>query len=125
MDTDFSSSPSRLDSNSNAVKNDPSSPSFHFGESNPPADNVTMAQIANARETFSDLESAYRKFKLELDGVKEEHRHEVCWNSYFTSMIVSDLVPASQELICIRTLLKSKFASVGHIVHIRNNVSES
>lgn len=123
MDTDFSSSPSRLDSNSNAVKNDPSSPSFHFGESNPPADNVTMAQIANARETFSDLESAYRKFKLELDGVKEEHRHEVCW--MITSMIVSDLVPASQELICIRTLLKSKFTSVGHIVHIRNNVSES
>ena len=56
-----------------------------------------MAQIANARETFSDLESAYRKFKLELDGVKEEHRHEVRWNSYLTSMIVSDLVPASQD----------------------------
>lgn len=40
-------------------------------------EDVTMKQIATARETFSDLETAYRKFKLELDYVKEEHRNEV------------------------------------------------
>ena len=40
-------------------------------------DDVTMKQIATARETFSDLETAYCKFKLELENVKEEHRREV------------------------------------------------
>lgn len=40
-------------------------------------EDVTMKQLATARETFSDLETAYRKFKLELENVKEEHRNEV------------------------------------------------
>lgn len=40
-------------------------------------EDVTMKQIATARETFSDLETAYKKFKLELENVKEEHRSEV------------------------------------------------
>lgn len=40
-------------------------------------DDVSMAQIANARETFDDLESAYRKFKFELESVKGEHKSEV------------------------------------------------
>ena len=40
-------------------------------------EDVTIKQIATARETFSDLETAYRKFKLELENVKEEHRSEV------------------------------------------------
>ena len=41
------------------------------------SEDVTMKQIATARETFSDLETAYRKFKLELENIKEEHRTEV------------------------------------------------
>lgn len=40
-------------------------------------EDVTMKQIATARETFTDLETAYKKFKLELENVKEEHRSEV------------------------------------------------
>lgn len=40
-------------------------------------EDVTMKQLATARETFSDLETAYRKFKSELENVKEEHRNEV------------------------------------------------
>ena len=70
MEADHSSS---LDLNSN-VKSGPSECQSPTGE------NVSMAQIANARDTFSDLESAYRNFRLELDGVKEEHKHEVGWS---------------------------------------------
>lgn len=40
-------------------------------------DDVSMAQIANARETFDDLETAYRKFKFELESVRGEHKSEV------------------------------------------------
>lgn len=40
-------------------------------------DDVSVLQIATARETFDDLETAYRKFKYELESVKGEHKSEV------------------------------------------------
>lgn len=65
------------------------------------AEDVTMKQIATARETFSDLETAYRKFKLELENVKEEHRSEV-W-LYFALMI--EMTVGRLEVIFVDTAL--------------------
>ena len=60
-----------------------SSPMNSFVQDANGADEVSVAQIANARETFDDLESAYRKFKFELESVKGEHKSEVR-NSFFS-----------------------------------------
>lgn len=41
------------------------------------AADTTLHQLLSAKETFSDLEAAYKKFKYELESVKEEHNIEV------------------------------------------------
>lgn len=43
-------------------------------------DTVTVEQLNSARETFFDLETTYRKFKFELESLREEHRNEVSFN---------------------------------------------
>lgn len=37
----------------------------------------TLKQLSTAKETFRDFEAFYKKFVVELNSVKEEHRHEV------------------------------------------------
>ena len=57
------------------------SSSFRSNESKSPtgmASDLSIQQVADAKETFSDLEVAYRKFKDELESVKEGHKAEVC-----------------------------------------------
>lgn len=41
------------------------------------AADTTLHQLTSAKETFTDLETAYKKFKYELETVKEEHNMEV------------------------------------------------
>lgn len=63
-------------------------------------DDVSMAQIANARETFDDLESAYRKFKFELESVKGEHKSEVSVPCYLEYILhVREVFPTNSFAI--------------------------
>lgn len=38
---------------------------------------LTVQQITDAKETFLDLESYWRRFRFEIDNLKENHRGEV------------------------------------------------
>lgn len=44
-------------------------------------EDVTLQQLATAKETFGDLEAAYRNFKHEMEMIKEEHSCEVNFQS--------------------------------------------
>ena len=48
-------------------------------------EDVTLQQLASAKETFTDLELAYKNFKHEMELVKEEHRREV---SRYSSVVL-------------------------------------
>lgn len=39
---------------------------------------ITSQQIVDAKETFLDLETYWRRFRFEIDNLKENHRGEVC-----------------------------------------------
>lgn len=49
---------------------------YSFEKSVQSADS-TLKQLSTAKETFGDFEAFYKKFVVELNNVKEEHRHEV------------------------------------------------
>ena len=53
-------------------------------------DTVTVEQLHSARETFFDLETAYRKFKYELESIREEHRNEVSLKISFKRKLKPD-----------------------------------
>ena len=38
---------------------------------------LTIQQIDDAKETFLDLETYWRRFRFEIDSMKENHRGEV------------------------------------------------
>ena len=38
---------------------------------------LTIQQIDDAKETFLDLETYWRRFRFEIDSLKENHRGEV------------------------------------------------
>ena len=38
---------------------------------------LTIQQIDDAKETILDLETYWRRFRFEIDGLKENHRGEV------------------------------------------------
>jgi hypothetical protein len=50
------------------------------------AGDISLQQISEAKEVFGDMESAYRRFKYEIEELKKEHGIEVSqiW-FYFTS----------------------------------------
>lgn len=37
----------------------------------------TLKKFEDAKDTFSDLEAAYKKFNLRIKALKEEHKYEV------------------------------------------------
>lgn len=40
---------------------------------------LTARQIDDAKETILDLETYWRRFRFEIDSLKENHRGEVCY----------------------------------------------
>ena len=57
---------------------------------------ATLQQLATAKETFGDLEAAYRNFKHELEVVKNEHAAQV--RQKYSVPVISQLTTALRHL---------------------------
>ena len=48
---------------------------------------LSVQQISEAKETFLDLETYWRRFRFEIDELKEQHRGEVSFAKCLTFII--------------------------------------
>lgn len=44
---------------------------------------LTLKRYDSAKDTFIDLEAAYKRFQLQLQTERDSHRHEVTYSKWF------------------------------------------